>query len=323
MFISDGGYEMEKLLDRLIEENRHLTKHGQVASYIPMLKKANPNDIGICIGDVDGNFYCSGAYNKKFTIQSISKVIALLLALKDNGEEKVFKKVGMESTDEPFNSFYKLDLSYEKKPANPMINSGAIVTTSLIKGNGEEKFNRILNVVRKITGNDSIDYNREVYLSEKGSGDRNRAIGYLLKNKGLLEGDVEEVLDAYFKQCSIEVDCQDLAKIGVLLANKCQFSNGEERLCNKDIASILIAIMTTCGMYDFSGEFAARVGIPSKSGVSGGILSVVPNRFGIGVYGPALDNHGNSIVGYGILQNLSRELNLNIFLYNNKELAKI
>lgn len=314
---------MEELLDRLIEKNRHLTKNGKVASYIPKLKSANPNDIGICIADLDGNLYCSGVYNRKFTIQSISKVITLMLAIIDNGEDKVFDKVGMESTDEPFNSFYKLDLSYENKPANPLINSGAIITTSLIKGSKDEKFNRILQLIKEITGNYTIDYNREVYLSEKATGDRNRAIAYLLKNKGLLEGEVEEVLDTYFKQCSIEVDCRDIARIGVFLANRCRFPNSNRKIFSDDTAAMLIAIMSTCGMYDFSGEFAARVGIPSKSGVSGGILSVVPNRYGIGVYGPALDKHGNSVVGYGILKDLSKELGLNIFLNDSKEFVKI
>lgn len=304
---------MRELLERLIEKNRFLVHYGKVASYIPKLKSANPEDIGVCILDMEGKLYCSGVYDKKFTIQSISKVIAFMLALVDNDQEKVFSKVGLESTDEPFNSFYKLDLSLENKPANPMINSGAIVTTSMIKGTCEEKFNRILDTIRKITGNNTIDYNREVYESEKNSGDRNRAIAYLLKNKGLLEGDVEEVLDAYFKQCSIELDLIDLVKIGLFLANGCKTLNGEYEGCNVEIATILIAVMTTCGMYDFSGEFAARVGIPSKSGVSGGILSVVPNRYGIGIYGPALDKHGNSIAGYGILKDLSKELGLNIF----------
>lgn len=313
---------MKELLERIIEKNRHLIKYGEVASYIPKLKSANPNDIGVCILDMEGNTYCSGVYNKKFTIQSISKVIALMLALVDNGKKQVFSRVGLESTDEPFNSFYKLDLSLENKPANPMINSGAILTTSMIKGNSKEKFNRILDTIRKITGNGTIDYNREVYQSENDTGDRNRAIAYLLKNKGLLEGNVEEALDTYFKQCSIEIDLVDLSKIGQFLANGCRTIDGEYVGCNPEIASMLVAIMTTCGMYDYSGEFAARVGIPSKSGVSGGILSVVPNRYGIGIYGPALDNHGNSIAGYGILKDLSDELELNIFKVCKKELVE-
>ena len=236
-----------------------------------------------------------------------------MLAIMDKGEDKVFKKIGMEPTDEPFNSFYKLDLPQGKKPSNPMINLGAIVTTSLIYGNGEERFNRLLTIIRKITQNDNINYNREVYMSEKETGDKNRAMAYLLKDKGLIEGDVEGILDAYFKQCSIEINSIDLAKIGIFFANKCKVLATKERLCDDKIANLIMVRMTTCGMYDFSGEYAVRVGIPSKSGVAGGILGVVPNRFGGGVYRPALDEHGNSIVGYGILRDLSKELNLSIF----------
>ncbi|NLW21876.1 MAG: glutaminase A [Tissierellia bacterium] len=304
---------MEKLLDRLIEKNRYLTQFGQVANYIPALEKANPEDIGICLIDGKGKQYCSGAYHKKFSIQSISKVIALMVALMDNGEEGVFKRVGMEPTDEPFNSFYKLDLPQGEKPANPMINSGAIVTTSLIKGEGEEKVNRLIYILRKITSNHDITYNEEVFLSEKETGHKNRAIAYLLKNKGLLEGEVEEVLDAYFKQCSIEMDCRDLAKVGWFLANKGRILKSKEQVCSEEIITTILAIMTTCGMYNFSGEYAVRVGIPSKSGVAGGILAAAVNGMGIGVYGPALDQYGNSIAGYGILKDLSKELNLNIF----------
>lgn len=260
---------MEELVNRLIEENRALTKHGKVANYIPLLGNADSKDLGISIIDNNGNIYFCGNYDKKFTIQSISKVIALMLAIIDNGEEEVFKRVGMEATDEPFNSLYKLDFPHIDKPANPMINAGAIVTTSLIKGEGEEKLNRLLGILRKITSNNTINYNQEVFLSEKTTGDKNRAIAYLLKNKGLIEGNVEIVLDTYFKQCSIEMDCQDLAKIGIFLANKGRVFVSGEKLLDNRIISTLVAIMTTCGMYDFSGEYAVRVGIPSKSGVSG------------------------------------------------------
>lgn len=304
---------MENLLNKLIEKNRPLTRYGKVADYIPALANANPNKLGVCIMDISGNIYCSGDYDKKFTIQSISKVIALMLAIMDNGEEEVFKKVGVEGTDEAFNSFYKLDLPQGKKPANPMINSGAIVTTSLIHGEGEEKFNRLLKLIINILQDNSMSYNKEVYESEKETGDKNRAMGYLLKSKGLLEGDVEEVLDSYFKQCSIEVNCLDLAKLGFFLANNGRPLGNSEILCDSRIINIIIAIMNNCGMYNYSGEYAINVGIPSKSGVGGGILAVVPNEIAIGVYGPALDKYGNSAAGYGILKDLSQELNLSIF----------
>lgn len=300
---------MEKLLDQLIEKNRPFTSYGKVADYIPALSYANPDDLGVCIMDVNNNINYSGEYSKKFTIQSISKVIALSLAIVDNGEEKVFKKVGMEGTDEAFNSFYKLDLFQDKKPANPMINAGAIVTTSLIHGEGEEKFQRLLKFIQDIIGDSSINYNEEVYLSEKETGNKNRAMAYLLKSKGLIEEDVEEVLDAYFKQCSIEVNCTDLAKLGLFFANK----GNNTDLIDKRTRSLILAIMNNCGMYNYSGEYAINVGVPSKSGVGGGIMAVVPNKMGIGIYGPALDEYGNSIGGYNLIRDLSEELNLSVF----------
>lgn len=302
---------LEKKLENIIKKNRHLIKEGHVADYIPALSKVDPNYIGISISDIDGNIYKAGDYNTKFTIQSISKIIGLMLALKDNGEDYYFSKVGCEPTDEPFNTLYKMDLK-NQKPANPMINSGAIITTSLIKGNKEEKFNRIIEFIRLIAENPGITYNEEVYLSEKYTGDKNRAIAYLMKSKGLLEGEVEDILDTYFKQCSIEVTAVDLAKIGQFIARRCPLDL-EGRIENERMAAIVTAIMTTCGMYDFSGQYAATVGIPSKSGVGGGILATIPNKLGIGVFSPALDKFGNSIAGYGIMKDLSRELNLNIF----------
>ncbi len=302
---------MEKILEKIIHDNRDLINKGHVADYIPALSKVNPNYIGLSIADIDGNIYNVGDCNVKFTIQSISKIIALMLALIDNGEDFLFTKVGYEPTDEPFNTLYKLDFN-KNKPANPMINSGAIVTTSLIKGSKEEKFSRLIELIRFITENPDINYNEEVYLSEKSTGHKNRAMAYLMKSKGLLNGDVEDILDTYFKQCSIEVTAADLAKIGLFVARRCPM-NIDSEIGNERMASIITAIMTTCGMYDFSGQYAATVGIPSKSGVGGGILGLIPSKLGIGVFSPALDKFGNSIAGYGIMKDLSRELNLNIF----------
>lgn len=302
---------MKNKIEEIIEKNKDLVKEGFVADYIPALSKANPNDIGVSIVDLNGNIYNEGDYNVKFTIQSISKVLSLILALQDHGEEKVFQKVGYEPTDEPFNTIYKLDFSWNK-PSNPMINSGAIVTTSLIKGSGDDKINRILNLIKKVTGNPNISIDEEVYLSEKETGHRNRAMAYLLKSKGILLGDTEEVLDAYFKQCSIQVTSFDLAKIGLFIAKGCPLET-KGLINNSRVAAIVTAIMFTSGMYNFSGEYAVNVGIPSKSGVGGGILGVVPGNCGIGIYGPALDRYGNSSVGYGIMRDLSQQLKLNIF----------
>lgn len=304
---------MKKILDTIIEKNRHLVNEGKVADYIPALSQSDPNHIGLCIMDLEGKVYKAGNFDTAFTIQSISKVMALTLAIIDNGEEKVFNKVGYEPTDEPFNTLYKLDLPHITKPSNPMINSGAIITSSLIKGEGEERFNRLLEFIRKVTENPNISYNEEVYLSEKATGDKNKAMAYLMKSRGILNGDVEEILDGYFKQCSIEITSVDLAKIGLFLANQGKLMKSTEQICSEKTISTVIAIMSTCGMYNFSGEYAAKVGIPSKSGVAGGILGTVPNKIGIGIYSPALDKYGNSIVGYNIMKDISNELNLNIY----------
>lgn len=300
---------MQKILEEVLEENRHLAKKGRVASYIPALAKANPNHIGICIAEINGNMYKAGDADVKFTIQSISKVIALMLALMDNGE-KVFEKVGREGTEDPFNTLYKLDLPHTEKPVNPMINAGAIATTAQIKG---DKFGRILELIRRITGNLSIDYSREVYISEKETGEKNKAIAHLLKARGIIEGDPDEVLDHYFKQCSIEVTACDLAKIALFMANGCQGLPSYGEIDRKTLYRNLLAIMTIGGMYNVSGQYAAEVGVPSKSGVGGGIMASVPGRMGIGVFSPPLDENGHSIAGYGIMKSLSHRLDLSIF----------
>ena len=305
---------MNNLLKQVIDENRKYTNYGQVASYIPELKNAKRSDLGICIIDKDNKIYTAGNYNTKFTIQSISKPIVLAMALMDNDWTTVFSKVGMEPSGDPFNSIMKLETNDTKKPSNPMINAGAIVTTSLIKGSSlEEKEERMLQFFRRLANNDSIGINYEVYKSEKLTGDRNRAMAYLLKNDGFIDGDVEEVLDLYFKQCSIEATAQDLARFSAVIANDGIAPWNDEVLVSREVCRIVKTIMVTCGMYDASGEFAIRVGIPAKSGVGGGIMASVPDIMGIGVYGPALDKKGNSIAGVKVLEDLSEKLELNIF----------
>lgn len=306
---------MFKLLDEIIKINRLKENKGRLASYIPALLEANPNDIGISIYDIKENkYYFSGNADEKFTIQSISKVLSLILALLDNGKDEVFKKVNVEPTGMGFNSIVNLDEKESVRPYNPMINAGAIVTTSLIREkDGKNKLQRILDFLAKVTDNDEVKINELVYQSEKKTGDRNRSIAYFMKSTGILEGDVEEVLDLYFKHCSIELNAIDLAKFASVIANDGIIPWSGEKIITREICRIVKTIMVTCGMYDASGEFAVRVGIPAKSGVGGGILGVVPRRYGIGIYGPALDEKGNSYYGTEILEELSKELRLSIF----------
>lgn len=302
------------LLESIIENSRPYTERGKVASYIPVLSKANPSDLGICVTTLEGKEYAAGDCEVKFTMQSISKVISLMVALLDKGSKNIFQRVGMEPTGDGFNSIVNLEVKNYNKPFNPMINAGAIVVTSLIEGSSiEEKVEKILSFTKKITGNNSIEFNEEVYLSEKTTGDRNRALAYFMKGNGILQGDVEEHLDVYFRQCSIEVTCRDIARIGAMLANDGVLPWSGERVISREASRIVKTIMVTCGMYDESGEFAVHIGIPAKSGVGGGILASVPKRMGIGVYGPALDEKGSSIAGMMLLQELSKELDLSIF----------
>ncbi|KGK84197.1 glutaminase A [Clostridium sp. HMP27] len=305
---------MKTILKSVIENNRYITKFGQVATYIPELAKGNRDALGACVFDISCNSILEGDYKTKFTIQSVSKVVTLICALIDNGKEVVFSKVGNEPSADPFNSLLKLEIQQNHKPLNPFINAGAIVCTSLVAGdNGIEKFSRIHNMLKKLANNRNIDVNYSVYNSEKLTGNTNRAIAYYLKGANIIEKDVEDTLDAYFKSCSIEVVVEDIARIASVIANNGVAPWSNERLIPEEVNRIVKAIMTTCGLYDTSGKFSVDVGVPAKSGVGGCIMAVVPNRMGIAVVGPALDKHGNSIGGVKVMEELSKELNLSIF----------
>lgn len=305
---------MTDMLQILVDKNKIYGQDGKLASYIPALLKADVNDLGIAVVELDGKESFAGNCDKNFTIQSISKIVSLMIALSDNEMIDVFKKVNVEPTGEGFNSIVKLETTETGRPYNPMINAGAIVTTSLIKGETEEgKLKKLIDFMKKATNNPNIKINEEVYISEKLTGNRNRALAYFMKSSGILEGNVEEILDLYFRQCSIEANAKDLARLGAVLANDGIIPWSGEKLIDKHICRIVKSIMVTCGMYDASGEFAVRIGIPAKSGVGGGIVGAVPKRMGIGVYGPALDEKGNSIAGLKVLEDLANKLDLSIF----------
>jgi len=304
---------LNELIEEIIEESKIYIENGNVATYIPELGKMDKNILGISITDFQGNIYNAGCTDVKFTLQSISKPIVLLLALLENGEE-VFNKVGMEPTGDPFNSMIRLETFDTGKPLNPMINAGALTVASMIKGpNLMEKVNKVLNLIRLLANNDDIKINDKVFQSELRTGHRNRAIAYFLKDNGIIEGNVDDALALYFKQCSVEVTTQDLANIAMVLANDGIDFKTNRRLIPSHYANLVKSLMLTCGLYDHSGEFASIVGFPAKSGVSGGILGVAPRKLGIGVIGPALDIKGNSIAGVKVLEKLSNVLDLNIF----------
>ncbi|QSB47407.1 glutaminase A [Parageobacillus toebii] len=301
-------------LEQFVEQAKQYARYGKVADYIPALGKADPNDLSIAIYLPDGNVIDAGDTTHKVTLQSISKIIALSLVLMDRGEQEVFKKVGMEPTGDPFNSIAKLEEIQPAKPLNPMINAGALAVTHMIVGASvEERFERLLQFVRKLSGNPTISYSEEVAQSEFETAFLNRSLCYFLKQHGIINEDVEELMDLYTKQCAIEMTCIDLARIGLVFAMDGRDPFTDEQIMPLDVARICKTFMVTCGMYNASGEFAIKIGIPAKSGVSGGILAAVPGRFGIGIFGPALDEKGNSITGMKLLELLSKTYSLSIF----------
>lgn len=305
---------MEKLLNKIISECYPYIKNGKVATYIPELAKADVNEFGICTISYDEGVSSVGDYKKYFTMQSIVKAIILLRALEDKGEVGVRKLVGVEATGKPFDAFNYSDQDLKSEHINPMINAGAIALCTLIDGETYlEKFKRLLDLTRKIANNPNINIDKAVYLSEKATGNKNRALTYMLKAYGIINEDAEEVLDCYFRACSIKVTCADLARIAFVLANKGKDPTTDVQIFDKKHATYINAVLMTCGMYDGSGDFAVTVGVPAKSGVGGGIMAVVPNRMGIGIYSPALDSKGNSCAGVKALEALSKELELSIF----------
>ncbi len=305
---------LREQLSQWVQASSTLCQEGKVASYIPELSKAPAGALGIHVIDAYGNSVTAGDCGLSFTMQSISKVFTLLLALMDNGAEAVFDKVGMEPTGDNFNSMLKLELVQPSIPFNPLINAGAIAISSLIAGSGaEQRSERILLFFRRLAGNESLDYDLSVYRSESESADLNRSMAYFLKDKGVLQGNVDHVLDVYFRHCSINVTCADLARMALVLAKDGKDPISGEELIPRRYVQIAKTFMVTCGMYNASGEFAIEVGLPAKSGVAGGILTMVPGRYGIGVVGPALNPKGNSIAGVHLLETMSQKLDWSLF----------
>ncbi|HIK14779.1 MAG TPA: glutaminase A [Leptolyngbyaceae cyanobacterium M33_DOE_097] len=284
---------------------------GAVADYIPELAIAKPESFGICVATVDGQVFEVGDCTSLFTIQSISKAFVYGLALEDHGREYVNSKVSVEPTGEAFNAIV-LD-EKTNRPYNPMVNAGAIATTDMIKGKGStERLKRILDMFKRYTGRE-LDINVPVFLSERATGNRNRAIAYLMLNFDMITNRIDETLDLYFQQCSILVNSRDLAMMAATLANNGVNPITQERAIDGRYVQDVISVMLTCGMYDYSGEWTYRVGIPAKSGVGGGITAVVPGRIGIGTFSPPLDEKGNSVRGIKVCEDLAKDFGLHLF----------
>jgi glutaminase len=310
---------VQKTLEETIGElySKYLPcMEGHTADYIPELAKADINQFAIAIVMVDGKIYKIGDSNKNFTLQSVSKPFVYGLALETHGREHMLSKVGVEPTGDAFNSIIELE-KQSHRPYNPMINSGAIAVSSLIKGkNSSNRLQSILDLFENYVGH-AVSVDENVFVSEKKTAHRNRAIANLLKHFNIIEGDseniIEESLDLYFKQCSILVDTVDLALMAATLAN-----GGVQPLTNKkvlqsDSARDILSLMFTCGMYDSAGEWAYTVGLPAKSGVSGGLLAVVPGKMGIAVYSPLIDERGHSVRAVKVFKDLARIYDLSVF----------
>ena len=303
-------HELQTLLGELHEKHRGNTA-GNLATYIPELTKVCPEQFGLCVVTAGGQIFEAGDCNQLFTIQSISKPFTYGLAMDEFGADRVHQVVGVEPSGDAFNSIELHGLT--NRPYNPMINTGAITVTALLHSrHGDRTFEHMLDCFSTIAGR-QLTIDEEVYESERRTGHRNRAIAHLLLNFGVVHDEAEAALDVYFKQCSILVSSRDLAMMGATLANMgCNPVTGRSAFSIRYVKDIL-SIMFTCGMYDYSGQWAYRVGVPAKSGVAGGVMAVVNRQLGIGTYSPRLDRFGNSVRGTDVCIDLASRLGLHVF----------
>jgi glutaminase len=289
-------------------------RSGALADYIPELSKANPAHFGIALATLDGHVYETGDSGVPFTIQSISKAFVFALALETAGADRMEQAVGVEPSGDAFNA---IRLRPDNKPFNPMVNAGAIACSGLIhEAAGDGAFEHIRAALGRFAGR-PLGVDEAVFVSERSTGDRNRAIAYLLHNYGIIKGDVGAVLDVYFRQCSVLVTARDLAVMAATLANGGVNPLTGERAIAAYTASRTLSVMTSSGMYDFAGEWIYRVGLPAKSGVGGGIIAALPGQFGAGTFSPLLDDHGNSVRGLKVCEALSAHFDLHMLNRTN------
>lgn len=295
-------------------------RSGALADYIPELAKADPDWFGLSLCTIDGSLYGTGDHDRRFTIQSISKPFVYALALEDNGADTVLARIGVEPSGDAFNSVL---LDRTDRPHNPMVNAGAIATVGLVGGDDPvERFERIREILGAFAGR-PLEVDTAVYESERTTGHRNRAIAHLLRTAGAVDRDVEEVLDVYFRQCSVLVTSADLAVMGATLANRGVNPMTGRRVISPSVTADVLTVMYTAGMYDYSGEWAYRTGLPAKSGVSGGVTALIPDQAGFGVFSPLLDERGNSVRGLGICEELSSRLGFHMFRHRVDALPPI
>ncbi|TPQ30533.1 glutaminase A [Bradyrhizobium guangdongense] len=311
-----SGYPTRPPLRRFLSdcyETFRLDHSGAVADYIPELKRADPAHFGISLVTIDGHIYEVGDSAVPFTIQSVSKAFVFALALEMVGEARVAATIGVEPSGEAFNS---IRLTNDNRPFNPMVNAGAIACSGLIyEVEGKGAFERIRAKLSQFAGRE-LGVDDAVHASETATGNRNRAIAWLLRNYAVLPDDVDAVLDVYFRQCAILVTARDLAVMAATLANRGINPVTGVPVITPHIVARTLSVMTSSGMYDYAGEWTYRVGIPAKSGVGGGIVAALPSQMGLGTFSPLLDDHFNSVRGLKVCEALSARFDLHMLNRN-------
>jgi len=302
----------QAILEEIEREIQPLFGEGKVADYIPALANVEPDQFVMAIQMFDGSSFGVGEINKKFSIQSISKVFTFTLALEHYGKE-LYKRVGHEPSGNPFNSLVQLE--YENGiPRNPFINAGAIVTAdTLVSIYKKNTFEEILKFIRKVSNDETITYDEDIFQSELEHGFRNFALINMIKSYKNIHNEINEVINTYFKQCSIMMSPNELASSMLFLANHGVNPLTNEQIITESKAKRINSLMLTCGHYDASGDFAYKVGLPGKSGVGGGIVAIVPKKMAICVYSPRLNKQGNSLIGTKALELFTTKTGLSIF----------
>jgi len=300
------------VLETIVDQVRPLLGRGKVADYIPALAAVSGNKLGIAISTVNGEHYQAGDADERFSIQSISKVLSLVVAMNHYGEEEIWQRVGKDPSGQPFNSLLQLEIE-QGKPRNPFINAGALVVCDMLQSRLSAPRQRMLEIVRKLAGVEDIVYDTAVARSEFDNAARNTAIAWLMKSFGNFHNDVTTVLQNYFHYCALKMSCAELARTFLFLAQSGQAVNLAQPVVTPRQARQINALMATSGMYQNAGEFAFRVGLPAKSGVGGGIVAIVPHEMAIAVWSPELDDAGNSLAGVALLEALSQRLGRSVY----------
>lgn len=302
---------IQKILEEIRDEVRPLLHKGRIASYIPELASVPPEQFGMAVHTVDGKVFAVGDAGVRFSIQSISKLFTLTLAMQLAGDD-LWARVGREPSGNAFNSLVQLE--YENgKPRNPFINAGALVITDVILSHLDNAIETLRDIVRALSGEPTIDFDLAVARSERETGHRNKAMAHFLKSFRNLDNEPEKVLDAYFHHCSLAMSCHELCQASLFLANYGIAPVSGDFIMTTNQVKYVNSLMLTCGTYDAVGDFAYRVGLPSKSGVGGGVLAVMPGQFSICVWSPGLDASGNSLAGTKALEIFTTKTGISIF----------